>query len=722
MTTQFTSHISNHSIFKNFLSKSTSSTVHPNSQLLAIRDNRDIYYCSNNIVRWCDITKSTKNYQLLQREVNFNGACAGGDVISTVMNSSGTLLGLIGDSYVEVVTLPSKQESKDVFLRNSSFKIDPKGHIKKAIWQSCVANDSMLVLLVDNTIKAYDLTKSLHTPQVEVRLNVEASSISFGSEVSLSGGLTLYVATTTGDIYAIYPFVPGACNLAITREQLDLAIEETELIMQLIHPKFPLSSTLNLAVVRQYEHYMHLKSSLGYTFNQVKEIRGVHTDKLEEFYIVSPFLWSIRRELQGPIAHMNESIDDIFNFGNSAMTFLAGVSTSEHSSTVSYFAQVSPLLMNCLPLRPPQVDKKYAKPKKGFGFVDLQDQAITQQQQELEFHKTELSKLDKLHSDVIEIGGDTGHFGKLDNVRFGLIVDNTVIVIEHPWTDKFAQQPEINSEYLLATIEHSPITSFAYIKDCLTDTGEYLIVITSDNLSIIAIVNNVPPVETVKVEKPKPQEKSQVKQDNPVLDELSQELSALKISPPINVSNDPSECLNQVNQTSINIINTSVQFTSMAIKLQSKIISNLESLKLQAVTVTNIAKKYTEQQKQQQVKQDRIDLLLSKQSKLNEKMKSIQGKLLDNLQTNSPSLPLSEAERTWFKEINSITEKLNTTDWDNLSKQVESIKQQQPKKQDHLKQLELQQRVSKLYTWLKQEDVMIKDIKEKLTNLAATAK
>ncbi|EGW30562.1 uncharacterized protein SPAPADRAFT_157762 [Spathaspora passalidarum NRRL Y-27907] len=776
MGNQFTRHLKSQDIFRSYFDQRD---IAVNSQipinLLAIRNDRDLYYSVRNIMRCCDISKGNTNYQLLAHDVS----SAGMDVIALEMNSSGTLLALIGDAArLEVLALPDGSTSNSIYLKSATYRISGSNKgITKVLWQSVVANDSMLVVLdSDDQIKGYDLTKSLEIPQVEVNMkevlaaDEKTTSMSFGSDKSLTGALTLYVSTSKGNIFAVYPFISKTCNLAVTLDQVDLALEETKSVMQLIQDRFPpadlldtASSELDTAAIKQYEYYSGLKTQLTNGLPTVKEVRGIHSrgEAIHELEIVSPRLsdsWQ-GSKVQGPVATVDTGIDDLIQFANNDhVSFISAVGRNDNSTSVSYFVQVSPLLMKYksatddkkVLVAVPKVEK-YAKPKVGFGYIEEEDQddSETRRVQETEFWKKDLSILDKLHSDVIQTKGAGSRFVKLSDARFAVVIDTDVVVVEHPWTDSIISQMKqesnedvvVDSSYFLASADKEPITSVGYIKDTLTDTGEYLVVIRfreDKNLTIIPIVDNTPKQDLVQV-KEKDETRAIFKpvgrHSEPPLAEITEELNRLSVSEQVkSLSKEQADMLDELNQVSMGTIGKVVQFSGVSIKLQAKIIGILESLKLQAKSLGHIEEKSKEVNLKQQ--QERIDKLLKKQTKLDDKMYALQKKIITGIQkySSSISLPISEAERSWFREINSINGQVNlnsqlgdclTEAVEKLAKQVEVIvdeakgrrKQDQADQVDHLKQLELQQRLNKLSSWLKDEDGMISEMKQRLVSL-----
>lgn len=188
------------------------------------------------------------------------------------------------------------------------------------------------------------------------------------------------------------------------------------------------------------------------------------------------------------------------------------------------------------------------------------------------------------------------------------------------------------------------------------------------------------------------------------------------------------DSLSNLNSLSVRTIQVASSYTIFGIKLQSRILANLDSLKEQLHILEKVKNEYDGDQKDHT---EKLEKLTEKQAKLDERMIKLQQKIFDGLNKfkQDKTLPISEAERNWFKEINSINALVNsstdnevglTKKIENLSLQVRSIiedsgKEKKPKL-TAVEQLELEKRLSKLKNWLQREDKSIEILKDKLTN------
>lgn len=795
---QFVSQITQQKVFLHYLNSSIPqdepSTPLPYNRLVC-RGSSDVFFVSSNLVRCCTINPNTTNYKLLDIANPFY------DIISLAMNKSGTLLALVGEEKIDVATLPSNIMKGDrVYVDGSSFKIQNlNGKIRKCIWQTSAANDSVLVVLNDKSqIKAYDLTKSLEVPIVDMDLtsfknfkNQEATSITFGSDQNLAGGLTLYV-TTKSNIYAVYPFTSNTTKLVTTKEAIDVALQDTKSAMELIQEKYPTnlttiaSSSLDKAALKQFDYYMSLNDQLNGTLPNVKEVRDVHTDKPYELFVVQQNLNDFEGPvLQGPIISVGSDIQDIASFGNNPVVSL--LTSVGDNNVVNYYAQLAPMLMKFKVAGDISVESKestpavpvsnYVKPRKGFGFIDnteSEERSLVKRTQSQEaFWKEELSTLDLLHTDRLpsDATNDNNknnsknfptYLGELDEYRFTIFMGSKkVVIVDCAWVKDFVtdltgdkvDDIAVAPHYGVASEEPEPILAFSYIKDKITSTGEYLLVLrnkASDDLEVIQIVNNTAEDSSVQ-----PKDllllTDNVKSDlsltynapspfGELLAEL-QKLSTINVATEGihgNTSLDTGDIdnLEKLNKISINTIKLTKEYSIFGIKLQSRILSNLDSLKEQKSILNKIKSQYETKDVgndgESESESEKLTKLGEKQEKLDKRFIGLQKKIYDalNKYNTNRSLPLSDAENSWFKEIDNLDQTVNTNGYEQdsltekiekLSLQVKAVVESSKVNKDNgtsditpVEQLELEKRLRKLKNWLIREDKAIQGLKNKL--------
>lgn len=209
---------------------------------LAQRSGSDLFFAHQSSIRCSKISES-ESYKVLDTpEVQF--------VIKGIkINSSGTLLAIYNESNLVVTCLPSSEFMKtpDSLIKVKSFVIGDhilnKTKIVDLQW-NCLArfDSSVVVLSEDGAIRTFNIDSSVEEPdmlyhlknshinQVGYATDVmdDPVSISFGSCSTLSGSLTLYILNSDGDIFSIYPFIPK--QIVVSKSQVEDLLNETVLI------------------------------------------------------------------------------------------------------------------------------------------------------------------------------------------------------------------------------------------------------------------------------------------------------------------------------------------------------------------------------------------------------------------------------------------------------------------------------------------------------------
>lgn len=181
-----------------------------------------------------------------------------------------------------------------------------------------------------------------------------------------------------------------------------------------------------------------------------------------------------------------------------------------------------------------------------------------------------------------------------------------IVIVDCTWVKDFVNDLVGNKvddvavapHYGVASEEPEPILAFTYIKDKITSTGEYLLVFrskTKDDLEVIQIVNTAPedlttePKEILRLtDKVQSNAGLTYKAPSP-FDELLaelQNLSKIKIATGgiqgnTGLDKGNVDDLENLNKLSINTIQLAKEYSIFGIKLQTRILSNLDSLKEQ---------------------------------------------------------------------------------------------------------------------------------------------
>lgn len=419
---------------------------------LISRNESELFLSCGNIVRCCQINTQTNSYRILDQKSSREIA-----IESLLMNPSGSMIALIGNVTLGVFTIPKTIWAGSFNIPNGYYEISSfSSGIKKVIWHPAIPNDSGLVVL-DNAscISLFNVTISTSTPQLYVDLNTfdnfkgkKATSISFGSEDKLSGNLTLYVSTNTGEIFAIYPFVNSDSCIRSTKSQVESLHKEATACLQFVNTEYPSSNLLEVvnggglkgASLEFYQYAHNLKKgSEDYLIRNADE----KTEPILELDQRAPFKSEIC--LQGPLTISNTSnvesetkvsILDIvsINSNDEVSILMASCKDEKDKLYVKYLIQDTPLIMKWTGYEDaeaselvkdvnvhkastikvkeekeePQVKRfslKYVKPKKGFGFLDfrndvqegdIHEEVVSQSSEQM---KTEIKFLENLQQE-----------------------------------------------------------------------------------------------------------------------------------------------------------------------------------------------------------------------------------------------------------------------------------------------------------------------------------
>lgn len=784
----FRSQICRQEIFKT-LTNEVSTQEEFQNKLVCV-NNTDVYMAVNNFVRYTSIDRSGSYYKILDtgKDCNFT-------IRTLQVNPLGTLIALVGNEEICVISTVSGIHNSAV-LKVKTHKLQNTGKIIKTCWQSACSNDCTLVILNDrNQIQSYDLLISLVSPVLSIDLNEQdefksqtATSITFGSKVNLIGSLTLYVSTSEGTIYAIYPYVSEYAKLATTIDQIDDAINESSLIIKTIEEKFPftdiydsLNSKLKMKALVQYEYFLDLKKKANSGIPITTEVRNIGTTKPYELLVFEQlFPHDATPIVQGPL---NQSegcrIVDLSDYSsNSVVSVLISVSSDVKTSLLGSYCQLSPLIMNWkgtdedhftpthIKKDPPKSKKHgYVKPKKGFGFLDISDVEddvketaeqrtdrlrIERSQEESIFWQQEFKQLSTLGLDSISSSCTPKTrvilLGAKDQ-KLALNLDNKLIVFESKWVDGLvksiksnARDPEfdITNSYVNVSGDFDKLGGVMFLSK-ESETADYLVSHTSketDNLSVVQLEvkeNREIPRLKITIEPELPKDTGTRLQKDNTIEMIVQEVKRAQenLKPR---ANQPLQAnansLQQVNEVSTEVLNKVLIYTTNTLKLLFRLQSQVAEMERQLGVILSITDLSVDSERLEE-SQLRLDALYIRQEQADKKVEDIKTNLtkyLQNLSQNK-SLPLSKAERAWFKEINDINDQVNgssASDQSLITKvkaaetQVNALKKdinqssttETPAQQ--LKLMELRQLVSKLQYNLQEKGELIDSAKAKL--------
>ncbi|CAK7898082.1 hypothetical protein CAAN3_03S08812 [[Candida] anglica] len=698
------------------------------SNVLACRNNTDLFYVRKNIVRCSSVNSKTSNYRILRNDgvITFMPRALS-------LNSSGTHLAVVGDENIIVYTLPaniSSSEEAVLPVRSVTLGLFGKiaGQVAQVLWQPCTANDVTLVVLTkQGKVLLYDLKISYLSPQLEIDLKKEIGTgadvvaISFGSDLVLSGCLSLYCLTSSGNTYCVYPFQHRAGKLAVSKEQVVALYNETKVLVEHVEGLLAgvedgevggaigANTPLKLACRRQYEYvddlYRQVTGSLAPRFDTVAVDKYVvEQRKIPEVGTV---------DVQGPLSKPPPAAAGTTStaratslaYVGSNREFSALVSSFE-DGTVAYSAQLKPLVMKwTVPSDGPvpvaiaratgsDSVSAYKTPIRGFGYVEDSDEEDSVEYdsylRELSLWKDEFRKLSCLARDRIGRGNPASVVGLVGRpyefiVKLG---DDLVFVNVQQWIEDLLQGVRPKDDAVIYKWVHDSsakggkLDGFVVLEDTLTDEGSLLVGVGNEKLYTNEVSNrkevkkSVKSIEGESLALVKPVSelvRSPFEELHVLLQESSHHLdvesikklisgSAVNFKKPID-STDP-DTLNSVHELSVGTIGHVTALTEFAFSLKSRMDTELETLRANINTLNSVKGSLsTINRESTDETRSTVRKFISRQDKIEERLDSIHSKILEAVRTISlnSQLPISDAERAWFKELNSITEQVKDT-------------------------------------------------------------
>ncbi|KAI0460778.1 hypothetical protein LJB42_001578 [Komagataella kurtzmanii] len=210
-----------------------------NFDLLCSRNDDELFLVTQRSIRTCNVHSS--QYKLLQLSEPI-----GFEPVKALLNNSGTLMALNGAKNLMLVSLPTSEAvastSDGILYAKSQVvgKFESTDICKVLFNEVSKAESNVVVLASDGCVRSFDINLSSEIPFHIFRLNeklecnglgyqdtLNATSISFGSSVNAVGSLSLYVNTEIGDVYTIFPFFPTilSVSLSFLKQLTDQTIE-----------------------------------------------------------------------------------------------------------------------------------------------------------------------------------------------------------------------------------------------------------------------------------------------------------------------------------------------------------------------------------------------------------------------------------------------------------------------------------------------------------------
>lgn len=668
-----------------------------------------------------------------------------------VLSHSESFLAIVGENSLAVVDLGRLETLKPEYNKILVYPVGPTGTpIISALWHPASSTEAHLVVLTKLNVLVYDLAVSCIDVQFKVEFDVfpqlkgqSVVSIAFGSRDTYNGSITLYLSTNKGQIFAVNPFLYENFPQRITGDMLADYLAESQETLALCDSKIPPASMFN-AFRESIQHLRTNTACLEVLYKLI--VHGPASKK-----------WSIRASgvlsasLIGPVADLGSECR-LINVSDEGVTTLAAVSKCANGAlAIFYLSQLRPLIYAFEPVRgllseptkpvfeqPTALKEKYVKPRRGFGFAVVADiteneDALSQKRQE-EYRQAVSNynaqkKVSKFFSGTLNL------LTTLSKDLLGIKVNDLSDVClryDHSWFMVSAGGSLIASHLQSAVnliFESSSKFEVEYLKTSIT--GISLAYLESSGTSALTVLTATED-GTLRSHRIKPcpsmeSKPSQVQSDYKVKtssgDDKESGLAATELSGFLSqkpslprllkFNKNSAKSLQDVHTTSITAVKQIRDLTRFIVTLHSTLAIKLGELNLQRKSL----KENSEKDISAYLKntEERILKCIERQYSLSKKAQVLLEDILNRFESTKESfnLPLSNAERSWFKELNAITGKVSTGDEnenslqlivDDLAKKVAMLKNSRfPALNDSLDDILLEKTWKRLNYMLKRE-------------------
>lgn len=717
------------------------------------RNDTEVFFAEGNQVR-CGSVRGNVTYSILynpqsDRIINHLSS-----------NNSGTFLAAVGGKNHENITafaLPENLNSKDGVIRLKSYKLATvEAGVKKVIWHSIMSHDAGLVVLTnDSKILLFDLLKPTTKPQLTVNLkedtnfgNETATSISFGSTSSLSGALTLYITASSGKIYALYPFIHKLATISTSHVHVNEAMATTkDTLHKLENDLDPPSVNDTVSNRPLWQNIFATYSFYSHLWTQVKDGKPLKIEKRKEGSRITELSIlglklppDFEPRTQGPLFSTPKPAtfcDIVSVSSNEKLTSLIVVSVDDSSVVLNYFVHFLPLIMKLQGDKNKQEEELkiaaqsspkfkskrqgYAKPKRGFGFVDLDDDdepssSVTHDMSGLEVsngnYEAEIKYWSENFSHLTKVGekriSEKAQSASLFTYNTALsyilkLSNRLVVSLNVEWPAFIAKQVDLDVTPLpIPKDNFTEIAADGMIQSCVLvndriETNKGAVVLFQKTSTNNLIVRGVEKPNTYLREDTPVATSTKTKSDliiknksslhvNEPFAKLEADLNFVKSHitsfsstalPKEPLKNSNGASLQAFSDLSQDVIERTIRMTAFAVNLKIRTESDLGNLKNQ---IRALAEARDSQSNIQEVNEStkKLSLLEDRHKKLSERTTKLQNKISDAIGTLSyeESLPLSKEEKSWINEVNTITTLLSSESNESLVLKVETLQQQ----------------------------------------------
>lgn len=340
---------------------------------ILVANNEQLLFTSGNSLIAIDLTSPAHNFKTLE--------LGNSSVDSIQLNHAQDLLALICRTTIIIVSLKRIPfQNPQQSWKPLKFELDFPDGIVSVAWHPAHYSSAEIVVLTKYRLQLYDIISSttraaFDEKLLDLALHEEPTSIAFGSIFNLAGSMTLYYSTPSGRIYLLFPFIHRSFHLGASKVAIDLFVAETLELVSAVDKNFPPRVTAG----HPSNNDLLGQLNFGLDLQQQLESPLLDSSDASRVFRLSPIF--IKPVVSGPYAQVAQNSHIVLLDTRSDTSVLLTYHDSDSQLELAYLAQMNPLLMTS-PCDIPRPDtpqhpgaengtKKtngYVKPKKGFGF------------------------------------------------------------------------------------------------------------------------------------------------------------------------------------------------------------------------------------------------------------------------------------------------------------------------------------------------------------------
>lgn len=624
-----------------------------------------------------------------------------------ILNESKNFLAIVREHDVVIADISRVRDTDDNVEQNlvlvRSERTDD--NIISALWHPASSTKSHLVVLSSLKIAIYDFAIS-PVPRFELFFEnwenlkgQKVNSMAFGSSFNFAGSTSLYISTDQGSVFVVTPFMYNGFPQRFTTKMIAQYLQEADACFHYLQRNLPPSYNF-IPVWTAVLKYNAYRSSLRNLYN-THNMSGFEDTKEWSFKVTD----NSSPQIVGPVAQRDTECKLLNVAPLEPTSVLACMGLSQTGEVeITYFSQVLTLIYACefgsiefkKPIAPKPQEKpagtiKYKKPTRGFGFQVVEDkdeQVKTSFSQEIENYKLEIADYHALQTTTTNV---TKKFNLLTTMKDDQVklkcnsIHDVTWQTLNSWLVLNLQGKMLVSNIIQACnkLHRKGIFEPKYfLKKTQASAFGFLDDVNRYELALLTFGQDFRPLtfapnKVIQEAKSNPSYKSETRATSngnntmSPADELKSYLTGPVKAKELNpVDTDSSESLRNIFEASTVTIHKIKCMTLFILALQSTLAIQHGELKLQQQGLKEIpaAKSF----KIGEDTEARIGNILARQEQLSERAKALYTLITNSLDKSKKmyNLPLSDAEKTWFRELNSVTKEIGTGNEESRSLQL----------------------------------------------------